>query len=76
MAVLPGARGHGIATKLLDEVEAYAVTRDVQTLVLSTTPFLDSAIRLYEQYGFVRIEGSEHDLHGTPLFTMKKTLTA
>jgi ribosomal protein S18 acetylase RimI-like enzyme len=76
MAVLPSSRGKGIANALLNEVEAYAVKHQFQNLLLSTTPFLASAIRLYERYGFVRVEGGQHDLFGTPLFTMKKEISA
>jgi GNAT superfamily N-acetyltransferase len=74
MGVLPLARGKGIAKRLLEVVEAYAVELRFRTLLLSTTPFLDSAIRLYEQYGFVRADRGPHNLFGTPLFTMKKSL--
>jgi ribosomal protein S18 acetylase RimI-like enzyme len=77
MGVEPSARRRGIAKILLYEVEAYAAVLDFKTLLLSTTPFLDSAIRLYEQYGFVRTDAGPHDLFGTPLFTMtKKTAQA
>ena len=41
---------------------------------LSTTPFLDRAIRLYEHRGVRRIDDGPHDLLGTPLFTMEKWL--
>jgi GNAT superfamily N-acetyltransferase len=74
MAVLPSARGKGIAKRLLDVVADYATKAGLPTLLLSTTPFLDSAIRLYEHYGFVRATSGPHDLNGTPLFTMKKLL--
>jgi ribosomal protein S18 acetylase RimI-like enzyme len=74
MGVLPAVRGQGIAAKLLSEVESYAASRDIRTLTLSTTPFLDSAIRLYERFGFVKTDEGPNDLFGTPLFTMKKEL--
>jgi len=61
MAVLPAARGSGAG-------ERY--TR----LFLSTTPFLSSAIRLYERFGFRRTDDGLHDLFGTPLLTMEKNL--
>ncbi|HEV8659305.1 MAG TPA: hypothetical protein VGS96_11840 [Thermoanaerobaculia bacterium] len=41
-------------------------------LVLSTTPFLDRAIALYERCGFRRTDEPPHDRFGTPLFTMRK----
>jgi ribosomal protein S18 acetylase RimI-like enzyme len=41
-------------------------------LFLSTTPFLDRAISLYERFGFQRNEEGLRELFGTPLFTMEK----
>jgi GNAT superfamily N-acetyltransferase len=75
MAVLPAARGQGIAGKLLKEIESFAADHDYQRLFLSTTPFLLHAIRLYEQFGFIRTSDGPYELHGTPLFTMEKFLT-
>jgi putative acetyltransferase len=72
MGVLPSARGQGVAAALLTTVENYAAERAIRVLTLSTTPFLASAIRLYERFGYARI-GTDN-LEGTPLFTMKKTL--
>ena len=74
MAVLPSARGHGIGELLLGGVESFAVTHGHKQLFLSTTPFLARAIRLYEHWGFTRDDKGIHDLFGTPLFTMVKTL--
>jgi len=74
MAVVPSARGHGVGKILLEEVERFAVAGGFQRMLLSTTPFLDHAIRLYERYGFKRTREGPHDLAGTPLFTMEKTL--
>jgi GNAT superfamily N-acetyltransferase len=74
MAVLPSVRGKGVGDALLKEVEAFAVGHGYGTLLLTTTLFLDSAIRLYERLGFSRTAGGETDLFGTPLFTMEKSL--
>jgi GNAT superfamily N-acetyltransferase len=74
MGILPIARGHGIGTLLLEEVEWFASRHNYERLFLSTTPFLTRAIRLYEQFGFRRSDEGPHDLLGTPLFTMVKTL--
>jgi len=74
MAVLPDARGLGAGTRLLQQVEAWARGEDFTRLFLSTTPFLSSAIRLYERSGFRRTDDGLHDLFGTPLFTMQKLL--
>jgi ribosomal protein S18 acetylase RimI-like enzyme len=74
MAVLPAARGLRIGERLLQEVEAFARNQGHCRLLLSTTPFLAAAIRLYTRCGFRRCEGTD-DLFGTPLFTMEKALT-
>jgi len=74
MAVLPQARGLRIGNLLFELIEEYAREHGCTKLVLSTTPFLDRAIRLYERLGFVRTEEGPDDLHGTPLFTMEKAV--
>ncbi len=75
MAVLPSVRGEGIGDMLLHEIEVYAIKQGARRTFLSTTPFLDRAIRLYERFGFRRTNEGPHDLFGTPLFTMEKFLT-
>ena len=74
MAVLPTARGFGAGASLLQQAENWARAEGFHRLFLSTTPFLHSAIRLYERYGFRRTDVGLHDLVGTPLFTMQKTI--
>ena len=74
MAVLPAARGQRGGEALLREVEAFARANGATSLLLSTTPFLARAIRLYEQWGFGFTDAGPHDLHGTPLLTMVKPL--
>jgi len=74
MAVLPATRGYGIGHLLLQAVEQFAMMQGFQRMFLSTTPFLTAAIRLYEQFGFQRINERPHELFGTPLFTMIKLL--
>jgi ribosomal protein S18 acetylase RimI-like enzyme len=76
MAVVPEARGRGAAGLLLDAVERHARATGVRRLRLSTTPFLDGAIRLYSAAGFRFTPDPPHDLHGTPLRTMVKHLDA
>ena len=75
MAVQPTARGQRIGERLLAEVERFAESNGIRRLFLSTTPFLDRAIRLYERQGFQRTDQGSHDLYGTPLFTMEKFLS-
>jgi len=75
MAVRPSARGERIGERLLAQVERFAESNGIRRLFLSTTPFLDRAIRLYEHQGFQRTQQGPHDLHGTRLFTMEKFLS-
>ena len=74
MAVLPSARGQRIGELLLTYVQQFAVSESFRRLTLSTTPFLFRAIRLYEHFGFQRTDEGPHELFGTPLFSMQKTL--
>jgi GNAT superfamily N-acetyltransferase len=74
MAVLPSSRGGGAGVALLRHAEEWAANRGHRHLLLSTTPFLVSAIRLYERAGFARTGAAPHDLFGTPLFTMAKNI--
>jgi GNAT superfamily N-acetyltransferase len=76
MAALPSARGKQIGGLLLTQVEEFARTEGFSHLLLSTTPFLDRPIRLYERYGFHRTSEGPHELFGTPLFTMEKSSNA
>jgi N-acetylglutamate synthase-like GNAT family acetyltransferase len=74
MAVIPSARGLGIGRRLLDEIQRFVVAQGCARLFLSTTRFLTTAIRLYEAFGFRRMNDGPHDLFGTPLFTMEKNV--
>ena len=74
MAVLPRVRGSGVGAQLLQQIETWARDEGYNRLFLSTTPFLDSAIHMYEKFGFQRTDPELHDLYGTPLFTMEKLL--
>ena len=74
MAVLPSARGRGVGELLLREIQMFASRNGCTRLLLSTTPFLTGAIRLYERFGFKRTPGGPNDLFGTPLFSMAKAL--
>ena len=74
MAVLPVARGLQVGTRLIECVEDWASGQGYRRLHLSTTPFLNRAIRLYERCGFRRTDDGPSDLFGTSLFTMEKTI--
>jgi ribosomal protein S18 acetylase RimI-like enzyme len=72
MAVHPTAQGQGIGARLLAAVEGFAKP-GYRRIVLTTTPFLDAAIRLYQRAGF-RSTDEHADLFGTPLVWMVKAL--
>ena len=74
MAVLPVVRGQKIGKMLLEHIERFAIENGCKRLYLSTTPFLDSAIKLYENFGFQRSSEGPDNMYGTPLFTMEKRL--
>jgi GNAT superfamily N-acetyltransferase len=74
MGIVPAARGSGLAMLLLEGVEREARRYGCPQLLLSTTPFLIRAIRLYERFGFERTHTGPTDLFGTPLLTMAKPL--
>ena len=74
MAVIPEARGQSVGGALLGHVEGYAVNHNYAYLILSTTPFLAEAIRLYQSWGFRLSEEGPSELFGTPLLTMTKPL--
>jgi GNAT superfamily N-acetyltransferase len=72
MAVRPEARRLKVGALLLEQAERFALQQGCSRVFLSTTPFLDAAIRLYEKAGFRRVQDGGHDLFGTPLFRMEK----
>ena len=74
MAVRPSMRGRGIGKLLLQRVEKFALANGYKRLILNSTPFLASAIRLYERFGF-RVTGSEREWFGTRLTAMAKQVT-
>jgi putative acetyltransferase len=74
MAVVPSAQGAGIGRELLGTVENYAVENGFEKLFLYTVPFLNGAIRLYEQSGFERGGLETEGFFGTPWFEMTKEL--
>jgi N-acetylglutamate synthase-like GNAT family acetyltransferase len=74
MAVRPSMRGRDIGKMLLQHVEKFAAANAYKSLILNTTPFLASAIRLYERFGF-RATGNERDWFGTTLSALAKQVT-
>jgi len=54
--VRPSARGHGIALTLLDWLVSEARSEGYSRMLADTLPRMEAALRLYEQFGFTRIE--------------------
>src|SRR5436853_3331728 len=75
MGVLPSARGRHIGERLLRLIDRHAREQRLSRNFLSTTPYLQTAIRLYQRFGFRRSDAGPHDLFGTPLFTMEKEVS-
>ncbi|WLR46393.1 GNAT family N-acetyltransferase [Halobacillus litoralis] len=59
LAVIPQARGKGIASALIEECIQRAKTKGYSEIGLHTGDFMKDAIALYERYGFERLP--EHD---------------
>jgi ribosomal protein S18 acetylase RimI-like enzyme len=55
LAVAPAARGQGVGAALLGLVVDHFRTAGSPRVVMSTLPVMDSARRIYERAGFVRI---------------------
>jgi ribosomal protein S18 acetylase RimI-like enzyme len=72
MGVAPAARGQRAGHALMRELERFARDKGAPRMYLSTTPFLFSAIRLYERLGFRRTGEPPDELNGTPLVTMAR----
>lgn len=54
LAVEASVRGHGIGRRLVEECLSRARTSGARRVVISTTPRMTTAHRLYEGMGFVR----------------------
>jgi ribosomal protein S18 acetylase RimI-like enzyme len=61
LAVLPAARGRGVGGVLTDECISRARQAGAAFLGLHTAPFMFSARRLYERYGFARAPDHDFD---------------
>ena len=74
MAVAPEARGLKTGWKLLEQVQQHAIENNFKGLLLSTTPYLPSAIHLYKKFGFEQIGEMDDSFYGTLIFQMRKAL--
>jgi ribosomal-protein-alanine N-acetyltransferase len=55
VAVLPDYRRRGIAKEFMRQIEAYAIEREASAMMLEVEISNDSAIKLYESLGYMKI---------------------
>jgi ribosomal-protein-alanine N-acetyltransferase len=55
VAVLPAYRRQGIAKEFMRQIEAYAVEREASAMMLEVELANESAIKLYESLGYMKI---------------------
>ena len=55
MAVSPAAQGRGFGDRLMEAAMAFSRAAGARTMVIVSNTRLESAIRLYQKHGFVRV---------------------
>ena len=74
MFVLPQYRGHGIALKILNELELWAAELNYQQYILETGKKQPEAIRLYQKAGYITITAYGQYLNIENSVCMMKTV--
>ena len=74
MFVLPECRGHGIALKILNELELWSAELNYKEYILETGKKQPEAIRLYQKAGYTAIPGYGQYLNVENSVCMKKTV--
>ncbi|MDB9527569.1 bifunctional helix-turn-helix transcriptional regulator/GNAT family N-acetyltransferase [Oscillatoria sp. CS-180] len=74
LLVEPWARGHGVGSKLVDTCVNFAKQAGYSSMVLWTIDILQSARKIYQNYGFVLSEEEEHFSFGQNLVGQNWTL--
>ena len=72
MGVSPAARGSGLGRRLVEMAVEYVDARQPPRTWLYTTAFLETAIALYEDAGFVRFDPEPAHFHATPIIGMER----
>jgi putative acetyltransferase len=75
MYVMPAARGHGIGSRLVAELEDHARKHGFRRLVLETGERQPESIGLYQRHGFVRIPRFGDYVNSPRSVCMEKRLT-
>jgi len=76
MAVAPNAQGRGVAHKLLNAIDEYAIESKFERVFLYTTYFTPGAKELYEKHGFRWVrDTTAEEWYGVPGLEMDKRLT-
>jgi GNAT superfamily N-acetyltransferase len=74
MFVLPECRGHGIAMKILNELELWAAELNYREYILETGKKQPEAIRLYQKAGYAVIPSYGQYLHVENSVCMMKSV--
>jgi putative acetyltransferase len=74
MFVLPQYRGHGIALKILNELELWAAELNFREYILETGKKQPEAIRLYQKAGYIATESYGQYLNVENSVCMKKSI--
>lgn len=74
MFVLPEARGKGIASKIIVELENWAKELNYTSTQLETSQKLESAIALYRKFGYIDIPNYGQYIGVKSSMCMKKSL--
>ncbi len=70
----PSLRGKGHGKKLLEESLTFCREMNFKKIILWTINFLDAAIHLYIEYGFVFVEEKKHVIWGKEIIEQKYEL--